>query len=150
MQILVGTHVPLRRQDCKIFIKAMWEAKKWRKKDSALHIIHRQEYIVLNISCGSCPSRSECTDNEEFWTGSQTLGNYTIHEEGEMRIGIRDVPILYFFLFKMHQYFKKKKEKKKQNSSRFCNPVKEKGETRYTYSLQLTLTFSFLFHLNLS
>lgn len=112
MQILDGTDVPLRRQDCKIFIKDMWEAKKWRKKDSALHIIHRQEYIVLNISCGSSPSRSERTDNEEFWTGSQTLGNYTIHEEGEMRIGTRDVPILYFFLFKMHQYVKKKKKEK--------------------------------------
>lgn len=149
MQTLDGTDVPLRRQDCKIFIKDMWEAKKWRKKDSALHIIHRQEYIVLNISCGSSPSRSERTDNEEFWTGSQTLGNYTIHEEGEMRIGTRDVPILYFFLFKMHQYVKKKR-KKPQNSGRFCNPVKEKGEPRYIYSLQLTLTFSFLFPLNLS
>lgn len=63
MQMFDCTRVPRGRQDCKIFIKAMREAKNVKnKKDSALHIIHRQEYIVLNISCGSHPLRSENAD----------------------------------------------------------------------------------------
>lgn len=63
MQMFDCTRVPPGRQDCKIFIKAMWEAKNVKnEKDSALRIIHRQEYVVLNIICGSDPLRSENAD----------------------------------------------------------------------------------------
>lgn len=50
-----------------------------------------------------------------------------------MRIGTRDVPILYFFLFKMHQYVKKKKKRKKTRIAADFVTLSKKKENQDIY-----------------